>query len=96
MQQEFDAPSSAAFIFALFRSFFCFGGFCEVVFTRRTLFSRLSHGFLAAVGDAFLLGVNVGVKAGLPAGHVLFSEVAMSTVNDLAVGDASRQTRKFL
>ena len=93
MPHGFSAPSG---VFTLLRQFFCFNGFCKVVFAGRVFVARMFHGLFAAMGDAFLLGMNVGVKAGWLAGHGLFSEVAKRVVDDLAMRHASQPTRKTL
>ena len=47
--------------FASLRGFF---GFLEISGRWRTLITRLAHFFAAAVGNAFMLGLDVGVKTG--------------------------------
>ncbi len=47
-----------------FLHFFCFCRFFKIVVVRRTLVARFAHVFFAAMSNALLLGVNVGVKAG--------------------------------
>ena len=48
--------------FASLRGFF---GFLEISGSWRTLITRLAHFFAAAVGNAFMLGLDIGVKTGV-------------------------------
>jgi len=52
-----------------FFHFFGFCGFFEIFVIRRTGFVWLAHVLITPMGNALLLGVNVGVKTGLFCSH---------------------------
>ena len=47
-----------------FFRFLCLCSFFKIVVVRRAVGARLAHVFFAAMRDALLLGVNVGIKTG--------------------------------
>ena len=48
---------------------FCLCCFFKIIGGRRAIIAWLAQVLLAAVGDAFLLGVNIGIKTGLFCSH---------------------------